>query len=323
MSTSRPNPVFALVTGPSRKGWPIHGAFSLGNDDESQPVFSVATAREIIKLLVEKEIIDGDQAGVLLQEVADSDLPTGETRWDKIVALFTDPTLAARLIGVLSGAAAPEEGSGPARFEVCQQGHLCGHEHCDQHPPHGQIFLADVNTPLIGLMFSIERVKAILAAGVKDGLFEQDEADQVLDEAGRSGIAVEAGRYDALADSMRDGLSTMLDIVSGVTPITHAAEFMACGRAEKPHVHLVGTNRVVFSGKLYSNTDARDLIERDLKAGFIDETDAARLREQLPTFGLPEVTPPQFQLKAVFREAVELLFDGDVPTGFREAIDNM
>ena len=314
--------IVARLSGPTVHDWPTCAAFGrVGATAMSPPVFSVPSANEVINTLVQEEAIDGDRAGELSQQVADLGLPAEETRWDKIVRVYRDDSsMAYHLISRLSDALPFEEGSGPARFEACQNGHLCGSKNCKSYPPHGKPFLNGVTDDVAHMVFSSASLAEITQAWLKDGLLDENEVKRVTTEAERSKLARETGRFDALASAGRsqEKFIALLDIVSGITPVKYPAMFRPCGEDDERHVHFVGVDMISLGAPIFSVTTANKAIERELAAGFIDDADAERLRAQLLEFSLPE-TSPEDERGASLGGLLDEFFDS-LPSEMRDAL---
>jgi len=288
---------FGLVSKPSRAGWPIHGAFALrtggGLVCESQPVFSVQTGREEIADLLKRGIIDSDRAGALNSALISSGLPKETTRYDLIIGRSGPTQTDERMISHFSGALPPEDGSGPARFELCVHGKLCKLPNCDRYPAHGRLFAENIASGIERLVFSVSMAETILEKGVKTGVFLPVEAEKIRPQVIGTSFnpeleKIEDGitRADQLVQcvSPDNGLDGLLDGVFGLCVPEKPARFEPCSG---DHMHFFFMDDRQLDNGVWHQYDAQLLLQRAWKMGFISSSERDRLLKEVPSLGLP------------------------------------
>ncbi len=289
--------IFKISTATKEAGWPIHGKIVLvsedGTNESCPPFFSREAVREFVGFLLQQEAIGQVQATMLCSTVDRATLPEKLTQWDRLFHSTRTLELAMRSFLLLAGLVPAEDGSGPARFEVCRNG-ACGLA-CDGFPRHGRLFAANMALPLC-IVFSATGAKVRLEDAVEVGLIDDGEERKKI----RRQIAMamlldtdEACRADAFNHPQYGGhsfaeLSLVLSVILGVRDPVEATHFKMCSEHDSsPHTHFFfngGQNTIPIA----NGFDADFFLKSAISQGIIDPSERNALRQQFNTLGLPE-----------------------------------
>ncbi|MFA6099472.1 MAG: hypothetical protein WC750_01165 [Patescibacteria group bacterium] len=287
---------FGLITHPTRAGWPIHGCFIVenylhrhgsivvqnpGEKMALRDMFSVDACRDIIRQAIKAGDLDGDRAAELERQIIALGLPVAETRYDKISkALAKNPNYE-RLIGIFCGALPHEEGSGPARFESCEDGKHCGSEFCAEYPAHVVLVPEGITSSYGSLIFSREGAKTLLSHAVEVGILLPTDTDRLLPRTIGLSDSPEARRADKLCECQLD-LVRELNVVFGFRR-RDAPRFEANG--DYYHLRIDGPANTDMP--LKNEFDARRMIEGLMQDGFLSNEEQTKLLDDLAGLNLP------------------------------------
>lgn len=307
---------FVMDNDPARRAWPKHGyifhdpkSICLCRDDHhSTPaLFSQEQALQGLELSI-RAGFRTRKPDVIRNQIRQSSLPKAKTRWDRFSSGFSlrIPEFA-QLFERLCGVALPEEGSGPARMEVCMSVGACGND-CRGYPRHGRLFYKGT-LHQSATVYSTTGARRRVGVCADFGLFGDEEAESILEQIARVDFpddeaARQADRFNYGAT--HDELAAFLPIVFGIRKSNKRARFKLCKDSPK-HVHLYLADNSLYDDIPIDNKyDAGKAVDKAVANGYLRDSQRMEVIATLNPFRFPKGNVERSRFEAMRRRRVRL-----------------